>query len=49
MSGSGKTFALGMGSRVREAVVGDVAQLSALLADAFATEPITQWLSGRAA
>jgi RimJ/RimL family protein N-acetyltransferase len=29
---------------VREAEVGELAQLSAALADAFATEPITQWL-----
>jgi GNAT superfamily N-acetyltransferase len=31
-------------SSVREARVGELAQLSATLADAFATEPITQWL-----
>jgi ribosomal protein S18 acetylase RimI-like enzyme len=30
---------------VREAEVGDVAQLSATLADAFATDPILQWLA----
>jgi ribosomal protein S18 acetylase RimI-like enzyme len=31
-------------SSVREAGVGELAQLSATLADAFTTEPITQWL-----
>jgi RimJ/RimL family protein N-acetyltransferase len=31
-------------SSVREARVGELAQLSATLADAFATEPVTQWL-----
>jgi ribosomal protein S18 acetylase RimI-like enzyme len=31
-------------SRVREATVGEVPQLTATLADAFATEPITEWL-----
>jgi ribosomal protein S18 acetylase RimI-like enzyme len=32
-------------SSVREAGVGDVARLSATLADAFATDPILQWLA----
>src|SRR5262245_24539858 len=31
-------------SSVREAGVGELAKLSATLADAFATEPVTQWL-----
>jgi len=31
-------------SSVREAGVGELPQLSATLADAFATEPVTQWL-----
>jgi len=32
------------GSSVREAGIGEVPQLSATLADAFTTEPITQWM-----
>jgi GNAT superfamily N-acetyltransferase len=38
----GRAEALAHG--VREAEVGELARLSAMLADAFATEPITQWL-----
>lgn len=34
-----------LAASVREAAVGEVAQLSATLADAFATDPILQWLA----
>jgi hypothetical protein len=42
--GGGSVRMASSASSVREARVGELAQLSATLADAFATEPITQWL-----